>query len=751
MRSLSAILVGFVLVFAAGAAHASKFVDHLLKRMTIEEKVGQLTQYSADMSVTGETTERDYEKEIRLGRVGSIFNVHTPAVTRRLQKLAVEQTRLKIPLLFGHDVIHGHRTIFPIPLGESATWDLARLESAAAVAAKEAAADGLHWTFAPMADVSRDPRWGRVAEGAGEDPWLGARIAVARVRGFQGNGGDENVLACVKHFAGYGAVQGGRDYNVVDMSERELFETYMPPYEAAVKAGAATVMTAFNEIAGVPSTSNRRLLTTILREKWGFKGFVVTDYSAIHELIAHGVAAGDEQAARLAFNAGVDMDMQDGAFAKHLEGLVRSHAISETALNAAVRRILEAKEKLGLFADPYRRSNEDRARAVLMSPENLAAARDVARRSFVLLKNDNSTLPLARKGTIAVIGPLGDDRRNMIGNWSSAGQGKEAVSLLSGLTAAAGPNTKILFAKGSNLLDDHKLAKLLNEHWGEITFDERSPEDMLKEAVDIAKKSDVLVVALGEAQGMTGEAASRTRLRLPKGQLALLQAMRGTGKPIVLVLFNGRPLVLEDEMDLADAALEAWFPGTQAGPALADVLFGDYNPAGKLTISFPYNEGQIPVHYGMKNTGRPYTPGTKYTSRYLDAPNDPMFPFGWGLSYTTFAYSDLRLSKSEIHRGEPLTVSVTLKNTGARDGEEVAQLYLHDLVATITRPTKQLRGFQKVFLKAGESRDLTFKVSYDDLKFYDKDMKWIAEPGDFDVMIGGNSIELKKATFRLVD
>ena len=757
IRAFAAIAVAFTVSAAPALAKPDPkkmkpFIDNLMKRMTLEEKVGQLVQYSADMSTTGATVRPDYERDIKQGMVGSMFNAYTPEFTRKLQRLAVEETRLKIPLLFAFDVIHGHRTVFPIPLGESATWDLKLIQKAARVSATEAAADGLHWTFAPMVDISRDPRWGRISEGAGEDPWLGSRIAEARVRGIQGNdfSRTDSVLACVKHFAAYGAPQGGRDYNIVDMSQRELFETYLPPYRAAVKAGAATVMTSFNEISGVPSSSNGWLLNGLLRKRWGFDGFVVTDYTAVNELIQHGVAEDDRQAGYLAFRAGVDMDMQGGIFAKHIAQLVKEGKVTRARLDMSVRRILEAKYKLGLFADPYIRSDEARAAKVLMSPEHLQIARQVARRSIVLLKNDGSVLPLKKSGTIALIGPMADNKRDQIGNWSGAGDWNQAVSLLEGMKANLGDRAQLLHAKGANLLEDRKLVQFLNFHAGHIEIDSRTPGEMIREAVETANKADVVVVALGETQGMSGEAASRTEVRVPENQLDLLRALHATGKPIVLVLYNGRPLALVKEKELSHAMLETWFLGTQAGHAIADVLLGDYNPSGKLPVTFPVNEGQIPVYLGQKNTGRPQDPNNKYTSGYLDAPNEGLFPFGYGMSYTTFEYSNLALSKTTVTPADKLLVRISLKNTGSRDGEEVVQLYIRDLVASVTRPTKQLRDFKKVFLKAGESTTVTLRLSYEDLKFYDENMKWIAEPGTFEVMVGGNSVDVLKARFKLV-
>lgn len=734
------------------------FITQLMERMTLEEKAGQLVQYTADMAVTGNTVRPQFRKDIVSGRVGSILNAYTPKFTRELQQLAVEKTRLKIPLLFGYDVIHGHRTIFPIPLGESASWNPKLMEQTAAVSAREAAADGIHWTFAPMVDVSRDPRWGRVAEGAGEDPWLGAKIATARVRGLQGDqiGATDRVLACVKHFAAYGAPLGGREYATVDMSERELFENYLPPYEAAIRAGAATVMTAFNEISGVPSTSNRWLLKDYLRKQLGFKGLVVTDYNAVQELIPHGVAKDNKDAGRLAFNAGVDMDMMAGIFDKELPVLAREGRVKLSDIDVAVRRVLELKYKLGLFEDPYRFSSEARAKTVMLAPEHRRLAREAARESMVLLKNAKSILPLKRRGHIAVIGPFARNTRDVIGSWSAAGvdvaaHGTHPVSLLEGLRAVAGAGVEISDARGANLFEDPALLNVLNEHGGKIEPDRRPREELLSEARALAARADVIVLALGEAQGMSGEAASRTRIRLPEPQQDLLRAMKATGKPVVAVLFNGRPLALELENELADALLEAWFPGTESGHAVADILFGDYNPSGKLTATFPRNEGQIPIFYAEKNTGRPNDgSNTKYRSMYQDVPNAPLFPFGYGLSYSEFKYGRPKLSKKSLHTQDQLEVRVSVKNVSRVPGEEIAQLYIRDVVASVTRPVLQLRGFEKLRLAPGEEKIVRFELSANDLKFYDARMQLVSEPGEFKVFVGGNSANLKEASFELL-
>ncbi|MFD1144112.1 beta-glucosidase BglX [Larkinella insperata] len=731
------------------------FIDRLLKQMTVEEKVGQLTLFTSDMDVTGPTLRSTYKEDIQKGRCGAIFNAYSPPYVRQLQDLAVKQSRLKIPLLFGYDVIHGHRTIFPIPLGEACTWDMGLMEKTARAAAVEASADGLHWTYSPMVDIARDPRWGRVAEGVGEDTWFGEQVARAKVRGYQGDlTKPDQVLASVKHFALYGAIQAGRDYNTVDMSHREMFQTYLPPYKAAVDAGAATVMTSFNEVDGIPATANRWLMTDLLRKQWGFKGFVVTDYTAINEMIQHGVGANEYEVGALALRAGVDMDMQGDVYRTQLPKLLADKKITMQELDAATRRVLEAKYRLGLFQDPYKYISEERAQREIMSADKLELAREVARKSIVLLKNEavagNPVLPLKKSGTIALIGPLADNKRDMIGNWSAAGDWQKAVSLREGLQTKLGNSATILYAKGANLIDDKELVTKLNNNGGNISTDEKTPEQLIAEAVATAQKADVVVMAIGESQGMTGEAASRSEIGIPENQRKLLEAILATKKPVAVVLMNGRPLTLEWEHQHVPALLETWFLGTQAGHAIADVLVGDYNPAGKLTMTFPRRVGQIPVYYNAKNTGRPIDPNNKYTSKYLDVPNTPLYPFGYGLSYTNFSYSDITLNNPTLTATGKLEVSVTVKNTGQYAGEEVVQLYIRDLVGSVTRPLKELKGFQKISLKPGESRNVTFTLKEADLRFYDAAMKWTSEPGDFTVFVGTNSQEVKEARFKLV-
>lgn len=730
----------------------NRFIDKLMAKMTLEEKLAQLTQISGDLAKTGSEVNADFKDAVKAGHVGSMLNVYTPKFMRELQKLALENSRLHIPLLFGYDVIHGHRTMFPIPLGEAASWDLKLMQKSARIAATEAAADGIDWTFAPMVDITRDPRWGRVMEGSGEDPWLGSKIATVRVHGFQGDdlAALDSVLACVKHFAVYGAPLGGRDYNSVDMSDRMLREVYLPPYEAAIKAGVATVMTSFNDVSGIPATANEWLMTTLLRKDWKFKGLLVTDYTAINELVPHGVAADEKEAAMLSLKAGVDMDMVGRTYIRFIPALLKEGKVKMSQVNTAVRRVLEAKYKRGLFQDPYRFIDDKRAEQTMMKPEFLAHAREAGRQSIVLLKNENRVLPLQKTAKIALIGPMVENKRDQIGSWSAAGDPRHPINLLEGVRQVSGGKGKILVAKGANLLEDDQLIQTLNLQGGDIHKDPRPPEELIKEAVKVAKSSDVIVLALGEPSGMSGEAASRTHITLPENQRDLLKALRETQKPIVLVLFNGRPLVLDLENGLADAMVEAWFLGSQAGLSIADVLYGDYNPSGKITMTFPRSEGQIPIYYSVRNTGRPFVADNKYSTKYLDSPNEPLFPFGWGLSYTQFTYGEPKLSSSTMKPKGKMEVTVKVTNSGDADGTEVVQMYVRDMVASVSRPVKELRGFEKIFLKKGESRDVTMELTLEDLKFFDKNMKWISEPGVFKVMVGSNSSQTKEAEFTLL-
>lgn len=704
-------------------------IDELMARMTIEDKVGQLTLLTSDWESTGPTMRDSYRQDIRAGRVGAIFNAYTSAYTRELQRLAVEETRLGIPLLFGYDVIHGHRTIFPISLGEAASWDMEAIEKSARVSALEASAEGLHWTFSPMVDVARDARWGRISEGAGEDVYLGSQVARARVHGYQGDDlrATDTILATAKHFAAYGAAQAGRDYNTVDISERTLRDVYLPPFKAAVDEGVATFMTAFNEYDGVPASGSRYLLTDVLRDQWGFDGFVVTDYTSINEMVPHGYAADLAQAGEQALEAGVDMDMQGAVFMDHLAQSVADGTIEMATVDRAVRRILEMKYRLGLFDDPYRYADEAREKATLYKPEFLEAARDVARKSMVLLKNEGNVLPLAASAKrIAVIGPLGNSKPDMIGSWAAAGdRGTRPVTVFEGMQANARDGVSVEYAKGAS-----------------YEFADEGKTDGFAEALALAERSDVIVAAMGEKWDMTGEAASRTSLDLPGNQQALLEKLVATGKPVVLVLMSGRPNSITWANDNVPAILEAWYPGTQGGHAVADVVYGDYNPSGKLPVTFPRTVGQAPIHYDMKNTGRPIelgAPGAKYVSRYLNTSNDPLYRFGYGLSYTTFGYSPVVLSAPSMGPGGTITASATIANTGDVAGEEVVQLYVRDLVGSVTRPVQELKGFEKIMLQPGESRTVSFSIKPEDLVFTRQDMTHGWEPGEFQLWIAPSS------------
>ena len=729
-----------------------RFIDQLMKKMTLEEKIGQLHLPVTGEITTGQAKSSDVAKRIRNGEVGGLFNLKGVERIREVQRQAVEESRLGIPLLFGMDVIHGYETIFPIPLGLSCTWDMKAIEESARIAAVEASADGISWTFSPMVDVSRDPRWGRVSEGNGEDPFLGAAIARAMIRGYQGKDMSRNdeIMACVKHFALYGASEAGRDYNTVDMSRQRMFNEYMLPYQAAVEAGVGSVMASFNEVDGVPATGSKWLMTDVLRKQWGFDGFVVTDYTGINEMIDHGM--GDQQTvAALALNAGVDMDMVSDAFSGTLKKSVEEGKVSAAAIDAACRRILEAKYKLGLFDDPYKYCDVNRPKKQIFTKEHRAIARKTASESFVLLKNEG-VLPLSKKGTIAVVGPLANTRSNMPGTWSVAAVLDNAPSLVEGLREVVGDRAKVVTAKGSNLIGDADYEKRATMFGRELHRDNRTDRELLDEALKVAAGADVIVAALGESSEMSGESSSRTNLEMPDVQRALLQELLKTGKPVVLVLFTGRPLVLTWEEEHVPAILNVWFGGSEAAYAISDVLFGDVNPSGKLTATFPQNVGQIPLFYNHKNTGRPLQEGRwfeKFRSNYLDVSNEPLYPFGYGLSYTTFAYSDIHLSSTEMSADGELTATVTVTNTGSRDGAEVVQLYIRDLVGSVTRPVKELKGFEKIFLKAGESRKVSFSITPELLKFYNYDLQFVCEPGDFDVMIGGNSRDVKKARFLL--
>lgn len=710
-------------------------IDSLMKIMTLEEKIGQLNLYTSDWDSTGPSMSSNYETLIREGKAGGIFNAYTVDYVTKLQKIAVEETRVGIPLLFGYDVIHGHRTIFPIPLGQASSWDLEAIKRSEQIAAAEATAEGINWAFTPMVDIARDPRWGRVAEGAGEDTWLGSQIAVARVKGLQGDGlrSVNTVLACVKHYAAYGAPQGGRDYHTVDMSERSLFEWYLPPYKAAVDAGVASIMTSFNEIAGIPSTSNPWLLTELLYNQWKFNGFIVTDYSAINELIPHGVAGDLSEAARISINAGVDMDMEGNAFNLHLLDLVKSGKVSEDDVNRAVKRILEVKERLGLFDDPYLYCNKAREAEEIMTEENLAFAREFVAKSCVLLKNEKQILPVPENvKSVALIGPLANSKADMLGTWSAAGEAEKCVTLFEGLTNVLPDEVSLKYLQGCDINSNDK--------------------SQFQAALRLALQSDYVILALGESREMSGEAASRSDIGLPGVQEELVKIISQTGKPFVVVLFSGRPLAIPEIHEMAPAILETWFGGTQAGNGIADVLTGKYNPSGKITMTFPLSEGQIPVFYNEKNTGRPVdpnNPGLKYKSRYLDIPNAPLYPFGYGLSYTSFQYSNLAINKNSFAKNDTIIATVDVSNTGNYDGEEVVQLYIRDLVGEVTRPLKELKGFEKVFLKKGETKTITFKLTPKDLSYYHSDMHFSWDPGEFELHIGTNSAETQKIKFSM--
>lgn len=729
------------------------FINDLMSEMTLEEKLGQLNLPASGDITTGTASSSDIAQKIKEGKVGGLFNIKSVEKIRDVQKIAVEESRMKIPLLFGMDVIHGYQTLFPIPLGMSCSWDMELMEKSARLAAQEASADGICWTFSPMVDISRDPRWGRVSEGSGEDPYLGSEIAKAMVKGYQGDDLLKNntIMACVKHFALYGAPEAGRDYNTVDMSRIRMYNEYLLPYQAAIDAGVGSVMAAFNEIDGIPATGNKWLLTDLLRDEWKFNGFVVTDYTGISEMTAHGMGNLQEVSA-LALRAGIDMDMVTDGLTGTLKQSLDEGKVTQKEIDQACRRILEAKYKLGLFEDPYRYCDENRAKTEIFTPENRQVAREIAAQTFVLLKNENQVLPIQDKQKIALIGPLADNRENMPGTWSVAGDFAKSVSLLDGLKNALGSDANILYAMGTNVVSDSLLDSRISIFGKPTKWDKRSQKEMIAEAVAVARKSDVIIAAMGEAAEMSGEASSRSDINLPENQKELLEALLATGKPVVMVLFTGRPLTISWEKANVPAILNVWFAGSEAGDAIADVLLGKVNPSGKLSATFPQNVGQIPIFYNHKNTGRPLAEGawfSKFRSNYLDVPNEPLFPFGFGLSYTTFDYKNLNLSESTLTKDGKLTVSVELTNSGNYDGAEVVQLYLRDMVGTVTRPVKELKGFQKVFLKKGETRTIEFTLTEKDLRFYNSELKFVSEPGDFKVFVGTNSVNVLEAPFTL--
>lgn len=760
MKKTLITLLGIVLCGAAVAvekpagATMEQYVDALMRRMTLEEKIGQLNLPSAGDITTGQAKSSDIAEKIRRGEVGGLFNIKGVEKIRDVQRIAVEESRLGIPLIFGMDVIHGYETTFPIPLGLTATWDMEAVERAARISAVEASAAGICWTFSPMVDIARDPRWGRASEGIGEDPFLGSAVARSFVYGYQGRDpmhfATDEIMGCVKHYALYGAAEAGRDYNTTDMSRQRMYNEYFPPYKAAVEAGVGSVMASFNEVDGIPATANRWLMTTVLREQWGFEGFVVTDYTGIYEMIAHGLGDLKEVSAR-AVEAGVDMDMVSEGYLGTLQQSLEEGRIPLSDIDRACRLVLEAKFKLGLFDDPYRYCDPQRAATQIYTPAHRAEARRIAGESFVLLKNEGGVLPLRREGTIAVVGPLAASRANMPGTWSVATDLTKPLTLVEGLQQVAGEGVKILYAKGSNVIRDEEQERYATMFGRDIPRDGRTDKQLLDEALAAAAEADVVVAALGEASEMSGESSSRSQIGIPDVQQELLKALVATGKPVVLVLFTGRPLTLEWEAGHVPAMLNVWFGGTQAAEAIGDVLFGDVNPSGKLPATFPRSVGQIPLFYNHKNTGRPLLGDKfeKFRSNYLDVPNTPLYPFGYGLSYTTFDYGDVRLSASEMTADGSIEATVRLTNSGRRDGVEVVQLYIRDRVGSSTRPVQELKGFQRVALKAGESRDVSFTIDVSLLKYYDFDLRYVAEPGEFDVMIGGASDAVKQASFTL--
>ncbi len=731
------------------------FISNLMKQMTLDEKIGQLRL----ISIGPEMPRELIRKEIAAGNIGGTFNSITRPENRPMQDAAM-RSRLKIPMFFAYDVIHGHRTIFPIPLALASSWDMDAIGKSGRVAAKEAAADSLDITFAPMVDISRDPRWGRSSEGFGEDTYLTSRIAGVMVRAYQGAtpSAADSIMASVKHFALYGAVEGGRDYNTVDMSPVKMYQDYLPPYRAAIDAGAGGVMVALNSINGIPATANTWLMNDLLRRDWGFKGLAVSDHGAIFELIKHGVARDGREAAKLAIKAGIDMSMNDTLYGKELPGLLKAGEIEQKDIDNAVREVLAAKYDMGLFKDPYLRigkAEDDPTDTYAESRLHRAEARDVARRSLVLLKNQNETLPLKKDAKVALVGPLAKAPIDMMGSWAAAGKPTQSVTLFDGMSSVIGNKANLIYARGANITSDKKVLdylNFLNFDAPEVVDDPRPANVLIDEAVKAAKDADVIVAAVGESRGMSHESSSRTDLNIPENQRELIRALKATGKPLVLVLMNGRPLTILEENQSADAILETWFSGTEGGNAIADVLFGDYNPSGKLPVTFPRSVGQIPTYYNHLSIGRPFTPGKpgNYTSQYFDDTTGPLFPFGYGLSYTNFALSDMALSSTTLNATGKLDASVMLKNTGKRDGETVVQLYIQDVTGSMIRPVKELKNFQKIMLKAGEQKVVHFTITEDDLKFYNAQLKYAAEPGKFNVQIGLDSQDVTQQSFELL-
>ncbi|WP_270087745.1 beta-glucosidase BglX [Sphingobacterium sp. SYP-B4668] len=729
------------------------FISELMSKMTIEEKIGQLNLVTGGEATTGSTVSTGVETKIKSGAIGGVFSMTSPQRIRAAQDLAVKHSRLGIPLIFGMDVIHGYKTMFPIPIGLASSWDMNLIRQTAQIAATEATADGINWTFSPMVDISRDPRWGRFSEGSGEDPYLGSRIAIEMVKGYQGDdlAAHNTLMACVKHFALYGASEAGRDYNSTDMSLHRMYNEYFPPYKAAIDAGAGTVMTSFNDINGMPATANKWLMTDVLRQQWGFQGMVVTDYTAINELIDHGL--GDlQQVSALSLKAGVDMDMVGEGYLTTLKKSLSEGKVSQADIDRSCRLILETKYKLGLFEDPYKYCDVNRAKNNILTPAHLAKAREVAGKSFVLLKNEQQILPLAKTGKIALIGPLANSGSNMPGTWSVSADLNNTQSLMAGMKEVLGTKVAINYALGSNLLDDPIYQERATMFGRTIPRDNRSEDELIAEALKATEGTDAIIAALGESSEMSGESSSRTEIGIPGNQQRLLKALLKTGKPIVLVLFTGRPLTLTWEQENVPAILNTWFGGTETGKAVADVLFGDVNPSGKLPATFPKNVGQIPLYYGAKNTGRPLANGKwfeKFRSNYLDVDNEPLYPFGYGLSYSTFKYENLKLNTAVLQASETLQVKVEVQNTGKYDGEEVVQLYIRDIVGSLTRPVKELKGFQKVAFKAGEKKTITFEIKEADLKFYNENLEFVSEPGEFEIFVGTNSRDVLSSKFEL--
>jgi beta-glucosidase len=763
MKNIAIILAGILFLLGSCSNPQEKNrtsaidqkVDSLLAIMTLEEKIGQLNLPSAGDVSTGISTNKGIAKQIKAGKVGGLFNINGLDKIRQVQKVAVEESRLGIPLIIAKDVIHGYKTTFPIPIGLSASWDMDLIQQSARIAAEEASADGIAWTFSPMTDISRDPRWGRVSEGSGEDPYLGGQIAAAMVRGYQGDdlSAENTLLACVKHFALYGASEAGRDYNTVDMGRLRMYNDYFPPYKAAVDAGVGTVMASFNEVDGVPATGNKWLMTDVLRKEWGFDGFVVSDYTGVSEMIAHGM--GDLQdVSALALNAGVEMDMVSEGFLTTLKKSVDEGKVSEETINNACRLILKAKYQLGLFDDPYKYMDEERAAKEIFSEKNRAVARKIASESMVLLKNESKALPIKKEAKIALIGPLANNKENMVGTWSVSADIMKSVSIYDGIREVSANPDNIQYAKGSNLVEDADLEERISM-FGKNTYrDDRPESEMIKEAVQVAKKSDIIVAILGEASESSGESSSLTDISIPDNQVRLLKALKATGKKVVVVLLSGRPLVLGEILPHSDAILNAWFPGSEAGLALADVLYGDVNPSGKLTMTYPQNVGQVPIYYSHKNTGRPLEGEwfQKFKTNYLDVSNEPQFPFGFGLSYSQFEYGEMKLSSADLNEDDKLKVTIPVKNASDFDGKEVVQLYIRDKVGTTTRPMKELKAFQKVLIEAGETKNIKFEITTEDLKFYtydnlsDQNIIHTWETGEFEIMVGTNSSNLQFKT-----